>query len=60
MSATQYRKEYNIPANDQIRNYFMEDQLDDVERLEKYDVQLIILQEIYSYDEGKTNFAKRI
>lgn len=53
MSATQYRKEHNISANDQIRNYFTEDQLDDVERLEIYDAQLIISQEIYSYDERK-------
>lgn len=53
MSATQYRKEHNISANDQIRNYFTEDHLDDVERLERYDAQLIISQEIYFYDERK-------
>lgn len=53
MSATQYRKEHNIPSNEQIRNYFSEDQLDDVERLERYDAQLIIFQEIYSYEERK-------
>lgn len=53
MSATQYRKEHNISANDQIRNHFTEDQLDDVERLEMYDAQLIISQEIYSYDDRK-------
>ena len=32
---------------------FSEDQLDDVERLERYDAQLIISQEIYSYEERK-------
>lgn len=53
MSATQYRKEHNIPSKNQIRNYFTEDQLDDVERLERYDTQLIISQEIYSYEERK-------
>lgn len=53
MSATQYRKEHNISPNEQIRNYFSEDQLDDVERLERYDAQLIISQEIYSYEERK-------
>lgn len=53
MSATQYRKEHNISDNAQIRNYFTENQLDDVERLERYDAQLIISQEIYSYDERK-------
>lgn len=53
MSATQYRKENNVAKNEQIRNYFTEDQLDDVERLEKYDAQLIISQEIYSYEERK-------
>lgn len=53
MSATQYRKEHNIPSNEQIRNYFSEDQLDDVERLERYDAQLIISQEIYLYEERK-------
>lgn len=53
MSATQYRKEHSISSNEQIRNYFSEDQLDDVERLERYDAQLIISQEIYSYEERK-------
>lgn len=53
MSATQYRKEHNISSNEQIRNYFSEDQLDNVERLERYDAQLIISQEIYSYEERK-------
>lgn len=53
MSATQYRKEHNISSNEQIRNYFSEDQLDDVERLEMYDAQLIISQKIYSYEERK-------
>lgn len=53
MSATQYRKKHNISSNDQIRNYFSEDQLDDAERLERYDAQLIISQEIYSYEERK-------
>ena len=53
MSAIQYRKEHNISSNEQIRNYFSEDQLDDVERLERYDSQLIISQEIYSYEERK-------
>lgn len=60
MSATQYRKENNIAQNEQIRNYFTEDQLDDVERLEKYDAQLIISQEIFSYEERKQIFRKRI
>ena len=54
MSATQYRKEHNIGSNVQIRNYFIKDQLDDVERLERYDAQLIISQEIYSYEERKS------
>lgn len=53
MSATQYRKEHNISSNEQIRNYFSEAQLDDVERLERYDAQLIISQEIYSYEDRK-------
>jgi phage anti-repressor protein len=58
MSATQYRKENNIPSNDQIRNYFTESQLDDVERLERYDAQLIISQEIYSYEDRKKILQK--
>ena len=53
MSSTQYRQKNNIPLNEQIRNYFSEDQLDDVERLERYDAQLIISQEMYSYEERK-------
>lgn len=53
MSTTQYRKEHNISSTEQIRNYFSEDQLDDVERLERYDAQLIISQGIYSYEERK-------
>lgn len=60
MSATQYRKENNIAQNEQIRNYFTEDQLDDVERLEKYDAQLIISQEIFFLRRKKTDFRKRI
>lgn len=58
MSATQYKKEHNLPSQAQIRNYFTDDQLDDVERLEKYDAQLIISQEIYSYDERKQILQK--
>ena len=58
MSATQYKKEHNLPSQAQIRNYFTEDQLDDVERLERYDAQLIIAQEIYSYDERKQILQK--
>ena len=53
VSATQYREEHNISSDEQIRNYFSEDQLDDVERLERYDAQLIFSQEIYSYEERK-------
>lgn len=53
MSTTQYRKEHNISSTEQIQNYFSEDQLDDVERLERYDAQLIISQGIYSYEERK-------
>lgn len=53
MSATQYRQKHSISSNEQIRNYFTKDQLDDVERLERYDAQLIISQEIYSYEERK-------
>lgn len=51
MSAKQYRNENNIPKSDPIRDRFSEDQLDDVERLERYDAQLIISQEIFSYTE---------
>lgn len=58
MSATQYKKENNISSTDQIRNYFSDDQLDDVERLERYDAQLIISQEIFSYDERKQILQK--
>lgn len=58
MSATQYRKENNISSTDQIRNYFSDDQLDDVERLERYDAQLIVSQEIFSYDERKQILQK--
>lgn len=53
MSTTQYRKEHNISSTEQIQNYFSEDQLDDIERLERYDAQLIISQGIYSYEERK-------
>lgn len=53
MSTTQYCKEHNISSTEQIQNYFSEDQLDDIERLERYDAQLIISQGIYSYEERK-------
>ncbi len=36
MSATQYKNIHNLPKQAQIRNYFTDDQLDDVERLERY------------------------
>lgn len=58
MSATQYRKINKIPQRDGIRDYFSDDQLDDVERLEKYDAQLIMSQEIYSYEERKSILCK--
>lgn len=58
MSAKQYREENNIPSHEQIRNYFTDDQLDDVERLERYDAQLIISQEIFSYEERKQILQK--
>lgn len=53
MSAKQFRLENNLSKKEQIRNYFTDDQLDDVESLERYDAQLIISQEIYSYEERK-------
>ena len=53
MSAKQYRAINNISEKEQIRNHFTDDQLDDVERLERYDAQLIISQDIYSYEERK-------
>lgn len=58
ISATRYREINNIPEHESIRNYFSEDQLDDVERLERYDAQLIIAQEVYSYDERKQFLQK--
>lgn len=58
MSANRFREINNIPERGLIRNYFSEDQLDDVERLERYDAQLIIVQEIYSYDERKQILQK--
>ena len=58
MSATQFKKEHNLPAQAQIRNYFTDDQLDDVERLERYDAQLIISQEMYSYNDRKEILQK--
>lgn len=57
-SAKQYRLDNNISNHEQIRNYFTDDQLDDVERLERYDAQLIISQEIYSYEERKSILQK--
>lgn len=53
ISAKQYRSINNISEKEQIRNHFTDDQLDDVERLERYDAQLIISQEIYLYEERK-------
>lgn len=58
MSATQYKKESNISDRESIRDYFSNDQLDDIDRLERYDAQLIIAQEIFSYDERKQILQK--
>lgn len=58
MSATQYKNIHHLPKQAQIRNYFTNDQLDDVERLERYDAQLILSQEIYSYNDRKQMLQK--
>lgn len=58
MSSKQYKKENDIPSSAPIRNYFTDDQLDDVERLERYDAQLIISQELFSYIDRKQILQK--
>lgn len=54
MSAAAYRETNGIKPHDQIRDHFTDDQLDAVDRLERYDAQLIMTQQIFAYEERKT------
>lgn len=53
MSAQRYREINKLKPNEQIRNTFTDDQLDYVERLERYDAQLINTQKIFDYEKRK-------
>ncbi len=53
MSAQKYREINKLKPNESIRNHFNDDQLDYVERLERYDAQLINTQHIFNYESRK-------
>lgn len=50
MSSTDYRKVMGLNKSDSIRNTFTEEQLEYVAELEKYDADLILVQNIFDYD----------
>lgn len=50
MSATEYRKTMGLSKTDQVRNTFDEKQLEYIAELEKYDADLILVQNIFDYN----------
>ena len=59
MSASDYRKLHNLKKSDSIRNTFNEKQLEYVAELEKYDADLIIVQNIFDYNEREEILTKK-
>lgn len=59
MSASEYRKLHNLKKSDSIRNTFNEKQLEYVAELEKYDADLIMVQNIFDYDEREEILMKK-
>lgn len=53
MSATQYRNKKGLRRSHPIRNTFSEKQLEYVEELERYDADLILVQNIFDYEKEK-------
>lgn len=59
MSASQYRTLHNLNKSHPIRNTFSETQLEWVDELERYDADLIKVQEIFDYEKRKEILLKK-
>lgn len=59
MSASEYRKTLGLNKKDNIRNTFTEEQLEDLAELEKYDADLIIVQNIFDYNKRQNILEKK-
>lgn len=59
MSASDYRFKYCLPKDEPVRNHFNNFELQMVAELEKFDTDLIRLQEMYDYEERRKLLAKK-
>lgn len=59
MSASDYRFKHCLPKNDPVRNHFNNFELQMVAELEKFDTDLIRLQEMYDYETRRKLLAKK-
>ena len=60
MSASDYRFKHCLPKDEPVRNHFNNFELQMVAELEKFDTDLIRLQEMYDYEERRKLLAKNI
>lgn len=59
MSASDYRFKHCLPKNEPVRNHFNNFELQIIAELEKFDTDLIRLQEMYDYEERKKLLTKK-
>lgn len=59
MSASDYRFKHCLPKDEPVRNHFNNFELQMVAELEKFDTDLIRLQEMYDYEERRKLLAKK-
>lgn len=59
MKSSEYKVKHHLPKHAAIRNYFTNLELQLVAELEKFDTDLIALQEMYNYDERKKLLIKK-
>lgn len=60
MSASDYRFKHCLPKDEPVRNHFNNFELQMVAELEKFDTDLIRLQEMYDYEERRSCLQKNI
>lgn len=59
MSATQYRKNKGLKASYPIRNTFSEIQLEYVDELERFDADILMVQNVFNYQQRKELLKKK-
>lgn len=59
MSASQYRKVNSLKPNAPIRNTFTEQQLEYVDELERFDADILMVQNVFGYEDRKTALKKK-